>query len=213
MIGEGTLLRLEALLEGRVLPRFLQLCQEVGQELRSGRVDFPGAFRLIRSPIHGMTHWVRVGCLGLGIAEAAWGGDDRKDDEESLLLAAFFHDAARVNEHLDSGHGRRGAALLEACAEPLAWPSRIAGPAADAIRRHQGQGGEIRHGAGRVAAALANADRLDRVRFGDVPVDRLMHLDGAWQDLLEPACRLVDRVDEARVRRAGLLAALAPARE
>ncbi len=158
-----------------------------------------------------MSHWVRVACLGLRIAELAWTGKGLAEDEEALLLAAFFHDAARTRESLDTGHGQRGACLLEAFAGPLAWDPGIVAIAADAIRRHEGQAEAIPPRSGRVASALANADRLDRVRFGDRAEGSLMHPDGVWPDLQKASWALVERVDEARIREAGLLEPLATA--
>ncbi len=52
---------------------------------------------------HGIVHWARVLENGLRIAGA--NGADR----EVVTLFALFHDARRVNEHDDDGHGRRGA--------------------------------------------------------------------------------------------------------
>ena len=54
---------------------------------------------------HGVAHWARVRANGLMLADQT--GANRKVVE----LFAFFHDARRVNEHTDDGHGARGAAL------------------------------------------------------------------------------------------------------
>lgn len=55
--------------------------------------------------IHGITHWARVLENGLRLAEST--GANRT----VVTLFAAFHDARRVNDHIDPGHGRRGAAL------------------------------------------------------------------------------------------------------
>src|SRR5947209_12621687 len=51
---------------------------------------------------HGVVHWARVLENGLRVAEAT--GADR----EVVTLFALFHDARRVNEYRDDGHGLRG---------------------------------------------------------------------------------------------------------
>ncbi len=51
---------------------------------------------------HGVVHWARVLENGLRVA-AATGAD-----AEVVALFALFHDARRVNESSDDGHGRRG---------------------------------------------------------------------------------------------------------
>jgi uncharacterized protein len=55
--------------------------------------------------LHGVGHWGRVyeNALRLSGSNGA--------DPELLLLFAVFHDARRVNEGWDRGHGRRGADL------------------------------------------------------------------------------------------------------
>lgn len=54
---------------------------------------------------HGVVHWARVLENGLRVAES--NGADR----EVVALFAVFHDARRVNESRDNGHGLRGAEL------------------------------------------------------------------------------------------------------
>ena len=54
---------------------------------------------------HGAPHWARVRANGLMLAPLT--GANRHVVE----LFAFFHDACRVNEHVDDGHGARGADL------------------------------------------------------------------------------------------------------
>lgn len=52
--------------------------------------------------VHGITHWARVLENGRRLA--------RQVDADPLVLEYFaiFHDARRVNEAIDHGHGRRG---------------------------------------------------------------------------------------------------------
>ncbi|MCA8960334.1 MAG: HD domain-containing protein [Planctomycetes bacterium] len=54
---------------------------------------------------HGLAHWGRV--LENGVRLAATTGADL----DVVALFAILHDARRVNEHHDPGHGRRGADL------------------------------------------------------------------------------------------------------
>ena len=54
---------------------------------------------------HGLRHWARVRENGRRLASAVGG------DAEVVTLFALFHDACRVNEARDDGHGERGAKL------------------------------------------------------------------------------------------------------
>lgn len=51
---------------------------------------------------HGVVHWARVLENGQQVADA------NGADHEVVMLFALFHDARRVNEHIDHGHGTRG---------------------------------------------------------------------------------------------------------
>jgi len=51
---------------------------------------------------HGVVHWARVLENGQRVADA------NGADHEVVMLFALFHDARRVNEHIDHGHGTRG---------------------------------------------------------------------------------------------------------
>lgn len=51
---------------------------------------------------HGVVHWARVLQNGRRLAEATGA------DAEVVMLFAVFHDARRVNQHRDDGHGQRG---------------------------------------------------------------------------------------------------------
>jgi len=54
---------------------------------------------------HGLSHWARVLENGLRMAETT-GANQRV-----VTLFAVFHDARRLNESIDPGHGARGGAL------------------------------------------------------------------------------------------------------
>ncbi|MBU6367422.1 MAG: hypothetical protein KJT01_14510 [Gemmatimonadetes bacterium] len=57
---------------------------------------------------HGIVHWARVLENGVRLADAT--GADR----DVVTLFALFHDARRVNEDRDPGHGQRGGELARA---------------------------------------------------------------------------------------------------
>jgi uncharacterized protein len=75
----------------------------------SGRHDPAAILRAVlagyRLPVggtHGAAHWARVRENGLRVASATGA------DPEVVALFALFHDARRINEHVDHGHGLRG---------------------------------------------------------------------------------------------------------
>ena len=68
------------------------------------RAILPG-YILPHDGTHGLTHWARVLENGLRLSEATGA------DTEIVTLFAIFHDARRVNEYRDDGHGYRGAEL------------------------------------------------------------------------------------------------------
>ena len=64
-----------------------------------------GQFRINWMGHHGIPHWMRVRANGIMLAR------HNGANVHVLELFAFFHDAKRVNEHQDDGHGSRGAQL------------------------------------------------------------------------------------------------------
>lgn len=62
-------------------------------------------YRLDWHGTHGWNHWVRVNQAGQQIA--------RRHNLNTTVIQMFalFHDACRVNEYQDEGHGKRGAEL------------------------------------------------------------------------------------------------------
>ena len=54
---------------------------------------------------HGIAHWARVRANGLMLA------DQTGANRHVVELFSFFHDSRRFNEHVDDGHGARGAGL------------------------------------------------------------------------------------------------------
>jgi len=75
-------------------------------------VPVPGLLQIIRRQyalpwggLHGVSHWGRVFENGRRLAP------ETEADLDVVLLFCLFHDACRVNEGWDRGHGRRGAEL------------------------------------------------------------------------------------------------------
>lgn len=114
---------------------------------------------------HGVVHWARVLENGLRIADA--NGADRM----VVTLFALFHDARRVNEYYDQGHGERGAEFAKSLRGTLVHldDAQFA-LLAEACRLHT-DGLTI----GRpTVQACWDADRLDLGRVGTTPLpDRL----------------------------------------
>lgn len=114
---------------------------------------------------HGVVHWARVLENGLRIADA--NGADRM----VVTLFALFHDARRVNENYDQGHGERGAELAKSLRGTLVQldDAQFA-LLAEACRLHT-DGLTI----GRpTVQACWDADRLDLGRVGIKPVPQLL---------------------------------------
>lgn len=63
-------------------------------------------YRLSWHGTHGIGHWARVRENGLYIAKNIIGVN-----KKVIELFAVFHDSGRQNEHIDTGHGYRGADL------------------------------------------------------------------------------------------------------
>jgi uncharacterized protein len=77
-------------------------------------IDRQGLIRYLREQFqinwfghHGIAHWARVRANGLMLAQETGAND------HVVELFAWFHDARRVGEHEDDGHGSRGAALAQ----------------------------------------------------------------------------------------------------
>lgn len=65
-------------------------------------------YRLSWHGTHGIGHWARVRENGLYIAE-----NIIEVNKSIIELFAIFHDSGRQNEHIDDGHGYRGAELAK----------------------------------------------------------------------------------------------------
>lgn len=128
------------------------------------RADLIRHFRLGRRSIHGPAHWALVQAHAERLALASGG------DMTVARYFAWFHDAERLDEADDLGHGARAAALVRA------WRGRL--PLSDAQVDLLARACE-RHELGEVSrdptiGACWDADRLELTRVGMQPDARYM---------------------------------------
>lgn len=121
-------------------------------------------FRLGKHSLHGPAHWARVQAHAERLALASGG------DVTVARYFAWFHDAERLDESYDLGHGARAAALVRA------WRGRL--PLSDAQVDLLARACE-RHELGEVSrdptiGACWDADRLELTRVGMQPDARYM---------------------------------------
>jgi uncharacterized protein len=117
-------------------------------------------YRLDPTHIHGLSHWARVMENGLRLSKTEGG------DETVIRLFAIFHDACRLNQSVDPGHGLRGAILAERTLGNLALVSkRQLDLLMLACRDHTN--GKI--SAERTIQICWDADRLDLARAAIIP--------------------------------------------
>lgn len=134
-----------------------------------------GGYTLPPRGYHGVLHWARVTENGLRIAVENGG------DAEVVRLFALFHDARRVNEHIDDGHGGRGAELAASLRGSLVRLEDARFELLyEACRLHTDGVTE----ADATLGACWDADRLDLGRVGITPRRRFLCTDAA-HDLLE----------------------------
>ena len=109
---------------------------------------------------HGLSHWGRVLENGFKIAQEEGG------DRTVITLFAIFHDACRLNEKVDPGHGQRAAVLARQMLlnHPEISRKQLA-LLVDACRDHTDGKTE----APVTIQACWDADRLDLARVGILP--------------------------------------------
>jgi uncharacterized protein len=115
--------------------------------------------------LHGVVHWARVLENGLRIAEV--NGADR----EVVTLFAVFHDARRIDEGQDAGHGLRGAELARSLrGELIHLDDDRFDLLFEACRLHT----DGLTAGDQTLLACWDADRLDLGRVGITPDRRLL---------------------------------------
>lgn len=114
---------------------------------------------------HGVAHWSRVRLNGKELAA------DTEADLHVIELFALFHDACRINEAVDDGHGARGFALA------AQWHGRFF----QATREQMAllEQACLQHSGGATTGPLTvqicwDADRLDLLRVGITPLSRFL---------------------------------------
>lgn len=121
--------------------------------------------------IHGVEHWKRVERNGLYLA--GFSGADKK----VVSLFALFHDARRINDCCDPGHGERGARLAEDLFERGLLP--IAAEQLQAlVKACEGHTDEFYTDNATIGSCW-DADRLDLTRIGIAPDPELLNTDKA----------------------------------
>lgn len=125
------------------------------------RVAVIDQFALGEDSAHGPAHWRRVERYGLYLAM------ETGADVDVVRLFSLFHDAARLSEEDDPGHGTRGAALA------MIMHKRGLVPVGDAGMRQLLEACDchtvrVYHADPTVATCL-DADRLDLARYGIRP--------------------------------------------
>jgi len=130
-------------------------------------MDVPAILAAIREQyvltwdgLHGISHWARVYENGLLLAESV------EVNRDLILLFALFHDACRVNDSVDPGHGKRGAELAASMrGEFFRLPQDDFDFLYEACAKHTR--GLVK--AAPVVQVCWDADRLDLLRASIVP--------------------------------------------
>jgi len=138
--------------------------------------------------IHGPDHWVRVERNGLYVAGRTGA------DPVVVSLFAVFHDSCRVNDHIDPGHGRRGAELATAMRDLL---DMIDEDQFELLVHACNWHTDRTHHDDRTIGACWDADRLDLRRAGIEPAARYFNTEPAIE--IVSAGRL-DTLDELVLR-------------
>lgn len=130
-------------------PQMRKLVQAIGEQYV---LDWHG--------IHGIGHWARVWENGMRLAE------ETGADKEVVSYFALFHDARRLNEGRDRGHGKRGAELA------AQWRGELFGLGDEQFVLLYEACAHHTHGmteADMTVQACWDADRLDLGRVGITP--------------------------------------------
>ena len=119
---------------------------------------------------HGIPHWARVRANGLMLS------DETAANRHVVELFAFFHDARRLNEHDDDGHGSRGAALARQLKGSFFEATDLEMDLLQYACQHHSDG--LQAGDTTVLTCW-DADRLDLGRVGITPNPRYLCTDAA----------------------------------
>jgi uncharacterized protein len=132
---------------------------------------------LHHSYIHGDQHWRAVAEVGLRLLP-----DNRRAEPLVVFLFALFHDAMRVNDVEDPGHGQRGAELAQ---ELHGRYFRLApeqlGLLVEACAGHT----EMRFSDDPTVGVCLDSDRLNLWRIGTTPEAKYLSTDSALEDELQ----------------------------
>lgn len=144
---------------------------------------------------HGLPHWQRVHDNGLRLAELTGA------DPVVVALFAVLHDAARIAEGSDPGHGRRAVGLIDELA-----------PGLTELQRHQLAHAIAGHSDGTVSddatiGTCWDADRLDLPRVGTTVRESLLSTSAARGLIAWSTNRARTWSVGGRVRRVGPLTA------
>lgn len=144
-------------------------------------------YRLAWEGIHGVAHWSRVLWNGMLLAEILGAHKD------VVALFALFHDACRINDRVDDGHGSRGAQLARLlCGKCFDLEKDKLELLVIACELHT-RGFTL---AEPTVQACWDADRLDLWRVGIRPKEKRLCTEYARQPKVIKACSLA--VDEGR---------------
>lgn len=188
-------------------PRVITAYKKFLEETRHEKEKYGELFlKQIKSPVHGVAHWVRVGIYGLTIAEhlckaskTAKHWESREGSfEEAVLYACFFHDTARDGEGIELEHGKRAEKAWRIFAENKRFSESTVSSVSQALLFHVAHP-SVDPCACDVTICLCNADRLDRVRLGEKPIPQRMYDDGVWHTLTPHSERLLQEVNMSKV--------------
>lgn len=138
---------------------------------------------------HGTGHWRRTAALALLIKQEILS----PADDRLLEAAAVLHDIGRINEEADPLHGLRGlksAAHILSCIMP-GFKRLECGKILDIVAHHCDPG----FGTYIEMRIVMDADKLDRLRFGDdkLDIDRLA-FPNTCTKLLPEVYRLLEEI-------------------
>lgn len=138
--------------------------------------------------VHGLGHWARVLENGRRVA----GAMGETVDLRVVELFAVFHDACRVTDAIDHGHGARGADLADQLrGRRFDLDDDAMALLLDACRRHTD--GELEAPA--TVRVCWDADRLDLLRCKIQPQPERLATEAARDpELLAWACRRAERL-------------------